>query len=135
MGVEKEQARISIDEERAADQARPLAGLQLAHGSERRTRTWLASSQTIIVLLLIVNLALFAQCLGLCTFIHPRSDTSLESRETVDALAVEQIPSATWGDAGTGNTLARRRMTTALTEPSVSCDLCPEGDDFCMELG
>lgn len=24
---------------------------------------------------------------------------------------------------------------TALTRPSVSCDLCPGSDDFCMDLG
>lgn len=25
--------------------------------------------------------------------------------------------------------------STVLTQPSVSCDLCPASDDFCMELG
>lgn len=42
------------------------------------------------------------------------------------------------GEMGEGRALWKKEMeerSTALTVPSVSCDLCPASDDFCMELG
>lgn len=139
MSFQKEPFRNPIDEE-LGDEAKALATLRHQHHGQRATK-WsrvsrFFSSRTAIAILLVTNFALFAQCIGLWTFIHPRSHHSLVSTQALDDVALERIPSsATWGNTGVGNSTAKRTMTTALTEPSVSCDLCPAGDDFCMELG
>jgi hypothetical protein len=133
MSFEQESFRLPGDEELGSE-AKTLATLRQRHHGERTTK-WsrasrILSSRTAIAILLLTNFALFAQCLGLWTFIQPLTQHALASQETLD-----RIPSsATWGETE-GNSTAKRAMTTALTEPSVSCDLCPAGDDFCMELG
>lgn len=139
MSFEKEPFRIPIDEE-LGDEAKALATLRHQHHGQRPAK-WsrvsrFFSSRTAIAVLLLTNFALFAQCIGLWTFIQPRSNQSLVSTQALDAVSLDRIPlSATWTETGVGNSTAKRTMTTALTEPSVSCDLCPAGDDFCMELG
>lgn len=136
MSFEAESFRLPRDEELGSE-AKTLATLRHRHHAERTTKWSKASrfisGRTAIILLLVTNVILAAQCLGLWTFIQPLSQHALTSQ---DALALDRNPSsAAWDDSDLGNSTAKRAMTTALTEPSVSCDLCPAGDDFCMELG
>ena len=81
-----------------------------------------------------MNLVLIAQCLGLWDAVHWRT-VSERSERSERPIPLEAVSPTAQEELDGTSMITKRRGTTALTEPSVSCDLCPEGDDFCMELG
>lgn len=78
-----------------------------------------AASYLLFSVLITANIVFIATQFGITRY--PLQATSL--RDPVD---------------GEGRVLWKKEVeerSTVLTRPSVSCDLCPASDDFCMELG
>lgn len=103
---------------------------------EKKERASMRRSAIVIVALCVINIVLLAQCLGHISIVplqhstHPRS---AKSHSRFDGTRGKQSGVGVGG--GNSTFVGKRTLTTVLTEPSVSCDLCPAGDDFCMELG
>jgi hypothetical protein len=136
MASTEERSRIAGDEDLERHEAKSLATFQAYEGFHHKSRsTRFSRSTAIIVFLAVTNLVLIAQCLG---FWNSANWAPISVRTTTvldDALPKEDMLSTASRGSNVTSAVAKRGGTTALTEPSVSCDLCPAGDDFCMELG
>lgn len=128
--------RVAGEEDLERHEAKSLATFRETQGFHQKTRaTRFSRSKAIIVFLAVTNFVLIAQCLGFWDAANLASIFAGSASVSDHTIPLEAISTSARSDSNGTSTVSKRRVTTALTEPSVSCDLCPEGDDFCMELG
>lgn len=85
----------------------------------RKSTVTRAATYLVFSILITANIVFIATQFGITRY--PLHATALRDQEN-----------------GEGRELWKKEVeerSTALTTPSVSCDLCPASDDFCMELG
>lgn len=104
--------------------------------TEKNERASIRRSKIIIVALCIVNLGLLAQCLGHISIAPLQRSIHLHTvKSHIHSDGVQEKQSGNELASQNETVVSKRALTTALTEPSVHCELCSASDDFCMELG